>query len=145
MILYQLLCESGHEFEGWFRNSSAFDEQAGSGAVMCPQCGSLEVTKALMAPHIGAKGNTRQPATDKSGAAVQRQQMVRMASEIRNHVEKNFDYVGGEFATEARRIHDGEAEERGIYGEASTEETKALSDEGIEVAPLPGVPKNKVN
>ncbi len=145
MILYQLLCDDGHEFEGWFRNSGAFDDQAGAGEVMCPHCGSGEVSKALMAPHIGPKGNARKARSDGPRETSQRQQMVRMASEIRDHVEKNFDYVGDEFASEARRIHDGDAQERGIYGEASVEETKALTEEGIEVAPLPGMPKNKVN
>lgn len=145
MIVYRLLCDDGHEFEGWFQNSGAFDEQAGAGEVMCPQCGSVEVSKALMAPHIGPKGNARKTPSNSPREDVQRQQMVRMASEIREHVEKNFDYVGDGFAAEARRIHEGDAEERGIYGEASSEETKALVDEGIEVAPLPGVPKSKIN
>jgi len=145
MILYQLQCDDGHEFEGWFQNSRAFDEQAGAGAVMCPQCGSVDVSKALMAPHIGPKGNAGNESPARPRDDAQARQMVRMASEIRDHVEKNFEYVGDKFALEARRIHHGEAKERGIYGEASAAETKALTEEGIEIAPLPGVPKSKVN
>lgn len=148
MILYQLQCHDGHEFEAWFQNSAAYDKQAEAGTVACPFCESNQVHKAIMAPNIAKKRASSAPAGSHKQTMVRDARAVkwlRMASAIRDHVEKNFDYVGSEFAEEARRIHYGESEERGIYGEASKEETQALQDEDIEIAPLPLVPKKNVN
>jgi hypothetical protein len=148
MILYQLECHDGHEFEAWFQNSAAYDEQAEAGAVECPFCQSDRVHKAIMAPHI-AKRSTLPTPVDSAKQTVVRDaraaKWLRVAETLRDHVEKNFDYVGPDFPEQARRIHYGEAEERGIYGEASKEETEALQDEGIDVAPLPIVPKKTFN
>ena len=148
MILYRLQCDSGHEFEAWFPSIAAYDKQAAEGIVECPACGSHEVGKAIMAPNV-----TRRRSNDAGPQPVKKpvfsdgpgSKWARMAEAVREHVEKNYEYVGAEFPEEARRIHYGEAEERGIYGEATGEETKALLEEGIEVSPVPVIPKRNSN
>lgn len=131
MIKYQLLCDSDHEFEGWFRNSADFDSQCEDGLLECPFCGAANVRKAVMAPSIGRRSNSR---TDRPAFF---REMAAAAERARNYVEKNFDYVGEKFPEEARKIHYGESEERGIYGEATGKEVKELTEEGVAVAPLP--------
>ena len=132
MIKYQLLCADEHEFEGWFRDSADFDVQAADGLIECPVCGSDNVRKAVMAPAIARRSNGAPGAI--------RQDILQAMTRARDYVEKNFDYVGEKFPEEARKIHYGETEERGIYGEATGKEVKDLVDEGVKVAPLPGAP-----
>jgi hypothetical protein len=129
MIRYALACDSGHTFEAWFGDSSDFDDQSARGLLSCPLCDSPEVRKQIMAPAVASK---RAPAESHS-----RSMMMEVMGRVRAHVEENFDYVGDGFAAEARRIHDGSAEARGIYGEASAKEVKALREDGVPVAPLP--------
>ena len=132
MIVYNLRCRNAHEFEGWFRDSAAYDEQAQGGSLTCPVCDSRKVEKAIMAPAVsGAK---------KQGGAEEAKQMRQFMTGLRQYVQRNADYVGPNFAEEARKIHYGEAEERAIYGEASGAEVKALLEEGVPVAPLPPDP-----
>jgi hypothetical protein len=145
MIHYDLICDGGHAFDGWFRNSAAYDEQAGKGLVTCTVCGSAKVEKQLMAPGIPAKSNRRDaaPKTMISGPVDPRlTAMIEMVREIRRNVEENAEYVGGRFAEEARKIHYEESEHRGIYGEASPDEAEALIEEGIAVHPLPRLPED---
>jgi hypothetical protein len=145
MIHYDLICDQGHAFDGWFRNSAAYDEQAGKGLVSCTVCGSARVEKQLMAPGIPVKSNRRDAAPKKmiSGPVDPRlSAMIEMVREMRKHVEENAEYVGERFAEEARKMHYEEAEHRGIYGEASPDEAKALIDEGISVHPLPRLPED---
>jgi len=132
MIRYRVVCDHEHEFDGWFSSSTGFDEQAESGAIICPQCGSSKVRKGLMAPRVSG---TRK---SKSRAPVEQQQMVNMMTAFRKHVEENCDYVGDKFADVARRIHYEEEPARAIYGEATLNEARALVEEGVGVAPLPG-------
>lgn len=143
MIKYALACEHEHEFEGWFSASGDFDDQQARGLLDCPMCGSKSVRKAIMAPTVtGTKAQVRPDPTP------QMQQMMKQAmGEMRRHVEENFDYVGDAFAAEARAIHEGRSEDRGIYGEASPTEVKALVEDGVRVAPLPPKPpeKNEIN
>jgi len=144
MIRYDLICDRDHEFDGWFRDSATYDKQAKRGLVVCPVCDSHKVSKRLMAPGIPAKSNKKsdEPARVFTGPTDPRQQMlVKMMRELRKQVEQNADYVGNQFAEEARRIHYNEAEKRGIYGEATREDAEALIDEGIEVHPLPVLPE----
>lgn len=135
-------------FEAWFRSSSAYEDQKAAGLVECPHCGSTEVSKAPMAPNVAAKGNTKTdpaPAVANSVKSVDPKaaelaaEAQKLFSKLRNHVEETCDYVGDKFAEEARKIHYGESEERGIYGESTAEETKELLDEGVEIMPLPGM------
>jgi hypothetical protein len=145
MIRYDLICDQGHEFDSWFRDSAAFDKQAKKRLIACPACESTKISKQLMAPGIPAKSNTKPevPAKVFAGTPDPRQAMLmKMMRELRKHVETNADYVGDRFAEEARRIHYNEAEQRGIYGEATREDADALIEEGIEVHPLPVLPED---
>lgn len=134
MIRYDLQCAKGHVFDGWFRDSKAFDAQAKKGVIACPACGSTRVEKQLMTPGIPAKSNSK---PDPRVAEL----MARMR-QMRAKVEAEADYVGERFAEEARRMHYEEAEMRAIYGEATFDEAKALLEEGIPVAPLPVLPED---
>ncbi len=138
MIRYALACDHAHEFEGWFGSSSDYDGQAARGLVECPVCGSHAVKKRIMAPAVA--GTRRTGAADLPAPA--RTMVMEAMGKIRKHVKDNFDYVGDAFAREARAIHGGESEDRGIYGEAKPEEVRALLQDGVTVAPLPPDPKD---
>jgi len=128
MIRYALLCDDDHGFEAWFSDSAGFDDQNARGLVECPQCGSTRIRKALAAPAV---------ATSRRREATPQHQIGEIASKVRAHIRRNYDYVGEDFASEARAIHDGDKPQRLIYGEASIAEAKALGDEGVPVTPLP--------
>ena len=163
MILFRLRCSKEHEFEGWFRDNAAYDRQHAKGVIECPVCGDTAVEKAPMAPRLGrsrgeraerieraARAEEAKAETSPAGAPPTPQQkpdrpptpaeMRAMLREMRKQVETHCDYVGPQFAEEARRIHRGEGPARGIYGEATPDESKKLADEGIEVASIPWVP-----
>jgi hypothetical protein len=129
VIAYSLRCHRGHEFDGWFRDSAAFDQQSGSGHLACPTCNSVRIEKAIMAPAVAG--------TKKSVRSKDAKQMQQFATGLRKYVQQNADYVGPNFAEEARKIHYGEALDRHIYGETTVEEAKELMEEGLDVAPLP--------
>ena len=167
MIVFDLKCENQHVFEAWFASSSAFEDQRDRALVECPECGSRKVMKAIMAPNVAAKGNQKtvsrqadkptiapsplSPAVPTPAAAPSqaglpdpvpaelKEAAQQFFGKLKSHVEANCDYVGDEFAEEARKIHYGEADARGIYGEATPDDTQDLLDEGIEILPLPGV------
>ncbi|MBW6396581.1 DUF1178 family protein [Roseomonas sp. HJA6] len=161
MIHYQLRCTSTgeeHAFDGWYKDSGAFEALSKAGLVDCPVCGGTKVERALMAPAIPKKGRPARnavvpaPAPEAPPAAAPAEapqaaagpmpaQLRAMLQKLRAEVEKNCDYVGKDFAEEARRIHRGEADARGIFGEASDAEAEALKDEGIEVGRIPWVPR----
>jgi len=148
MIHYQLRCGAAHEFDGWFKDSGAFERQAEAALITCPVCADTAVTRALMAPGIRAKGRTElvvaepAPVPVKPAAGGVMPDAVRAAlTKLRQEVEKHCDYVGPDFAEEARRIHHGETAPRGIYGESTDEEAEALADEGINIARIPWVPR----
>jgi hypothetical protein len=141
MIRYALVCEHGHDFEGWFGASSDYDEQYERGLLECPVCGSKAVSKAIMAPAVaGTKAQGGPPGPPVLSDPGAREMMMQA---VRRHVEDNFDYVGDAFASEARAIHEGRSEDRGIYGEASGREVKKLIEDGVPVAPLPPGPPKK--
>lgn len=142
MIRYNLVCTAGHDFESWFRDAAAYDKAAKAHAVTCPECGTSDVVKALMAPSVST-ARKREAAAMKVAAPDPRQAaMVEMMRKLRDHVTENADYVGGKFAEEARKIHYQEVEARGIYGEASPEEARSLVEEGIDFLPLPVLPED---
>lgn len=168
MIRYALKCSRGHRFESWFASSSAYETLRTAGHVTCAVCGTDEVEKALMAPAVAAADAAQtdaapplEPATDQpagpapgpltgpqSGplaAPTPQEAVARRLRALRAHVEANSDYVGMEFAREARAMHAGEAPERPIWGEAKPEEAKALIEDGVPVAPLPFGPPRKTN
>ncbi len=138
MIRYALVCEHAHEFEGWFGSSADFDDQQARGLLECPLCASKAVRTQIMAPAVVGARKTVQ---DESPAKAQ--VMMEAMSRLRAHVEENFDDVGDAFASEARAIHEGRAEERGIYGQASPKEVRELVEDGVPVAPLPPKPPQK--
>ncbi len=150
MIVYDLKCRKDHVFEAWFPDSASFTAQAEAGKVVCPVCGSKKVSKALMAPNVVARKGRETaplPAEKPAGEAAamadsaKAGELRRMLRELRDHVEKSCDYVGEQFAEEARKIHYGESDPRGIYGETSDAEAKELQEEGIEVARVPWLPR----
>ena len=132
MIHFNLRCSSGHEFEGWFRSNEAFEWQVEKKQVVCPACSDSKVAKAVMAPAVTAKGRG---ANGDDAAKKMRKTLVA----LREHIERNCDDVGNRFAEEARKIHYGEAESRGIYGQSTDEETRDLVDEGVPVKRVPWI------
>lgn len=153
MIHYNLRCKQDHAFDGWFNDSVSFDKQAKRGLVECPTCGDTKVERALMTPAVSTsravapcepvavEAPAAPPAPVMAGGGRMPAQLIGMLQKLRAEVEKNCDYVGPELADEARKIHRGEAEERGIYGEATPDEAEALADEGIELRQIPWVPR----
>ncbi len=157
MIYYHARCGQGHEFDGWFKDSATFDKLISLGLLQCPECGDQNVSRALMAPAVvGGRSSpppaSPQPPSPPAPAAVPAappqavagalpDQMRGMLQRLRAEVEKHCDYVGERFADEARRIHRGESDKRGIYGETSPTEAEALADEGIQVSRIPWVPR----
>jgi len=139
MIRYALHCAGGHDFDGWFSDSRAYDAQRKRGFVLCPQCGSTKVEKAIMAPAIlgaerpPAESNT-EPLTDDK-----RRRLREAVAQIRREIEKNTDDVGPRFPEVARAIHYGDEPERAVRGRASTAEAKALIDEGVGIMPMPAL------
>ena len=109
MISFRLKCKTGHEFEGWFPSSSAYDEQRASGDIECPMCGDKKIDKALMAPAVSSRKESTLPAHEARAEEVAKE-IVEAAYKLREHVEENCENVGTGFAEEARKIHDGDAE-----------------------------------
>lgn len=163
MIAFDLRCQSAHVFEAWFGTSADYEDQKARGLLSCPVCGDMHITKAIMAPNVARKGNqpAPQPAAPVDAPAspspAQKadvpavlaakpsetlpqevaEKLFTAMEQVREVVEKNCDYVGTDFAEEARKIHYGESDERGIYGEATQDEAEDLLDEGIDIAALP--------
>ncbi|MEI6202104.1 MAG: DUF1178 family protein [Enhydrobacter sp.] len=161
MILYRLRCSKGHEFDSWFKDSKTYERQEKKSLVGCAVCGDAKVTRALMAPRLGTKGNKKStavttveaPPPAPTAEQIQaQQQMAAIATKmpkelrealvkVRTEIEKNCEHVGDKFAEEARKIHYGESDKRGIYGETSDKEAEELAEEGIEFGRLPWVPR----
>lgn len=152
MIRYTLACDAGHDFESWFPSGDAYDDQAARGLVTCPICDSTKVGKALMAPSLSRRA--RAPSSENAVAVPAAETPVPMIAEperrlrdmlraVREQVTRTADHVGPRFATEARAMHYGEVPVRSIYGEASTDEARALVDEGVAICPLPPAPDDR--
>ncbi|WP_137110576.1 DUF1178 family protein [Rhodobacter sp. SY28-1] len=149
MIRYSLRCAGDHGFESWFKGADAFSALQAAGQVVCPVCGSADVRKDLMAPAVRP---ARKAAAAPQSAPETRPDLSAPASELeaqiaalRRQIEENSEYVGMNFAAEARAMHAGEAPGRAIHGEARPDEARALIEEGLPVAPLPFLPARKVN
>jgi hypothetical protein len=161
MILYRLRCSKGHEFESWFKDSKTYERQEKKSLIGCAVCGDSKVRRALMTPNLGTKGNKKKtvvanqvpaaapaPAAPTSGqqemAALARKMPKELREallKVRTEVEKNCEHVGDKFAEEARKIHYGESDKRGIYGETTEKEAEELAEEGIEFGRLPWIPR----
>jgi hypothetical protein len=131
MIHYALICDDGHEFDGWFRDSKAFDDQCERRQVACPFCASTTVTRGVMAPHVAR--------SDREDSATRLHGMVR---KLRGKMVAETEDVGERFPQEARAIEDGDALRRPIRGRATFEEAKALLEDGIEILPIPELPND---
>ena len=130
MIVFNLICaECEFSFEGWFDNTSTFNKQKKNKLINCPNCESFKVKKALVAPNIGKKSNSKIIKNTKT--------LANNIKKIKKIVEENFDYVGDKFTDEAKKIKYGEVKDRPIYGEATIEQTKELIDEEIKITTLP--------
>lgn len=140
MIRFSLICEREHEFEGWFRSNDDFETQKKRGFVDCPTCGSRKVDKALMAPAISTGAKQEKIALAMGEA--QRQALAQLRA-LSRKIRENADYVGDRFAEEARKIHFGESEPRGIYGEATSEEVRGLIEDGVDFMPIPMLPEDR--
>ena len=136
VIVYSLQCGRGHGFEGWFKDSAAYDLQAASGKLICPVCNTHKIEKAPMAPALSSAVGERK-STPEASAPDELRKMRQFMTGLRKYVQDNAEYVGEKFPEEARKIHYGEADERHIYGEASLSEARELIEEGVDVAPLP--------
>ena len=150
MIQYALKCANGHEFDSWFQSAAAFDKLVSAGMVSCVVCGGAKVEKAVMTPRVrtarGAVVATDVPGDPAPGPLSQPASPAEQAmAELRKKVEENADYVGTDFASEARAMHDGDKPHRSIYGEAAVGEAKQLVEDGVPVAPLPFLPNRKTN
>jgi hypothetical protein len=157
MILYRLRCSKGHEFESWFKDSKTYERQEKKSLIGCAVCGDAKVARAIMSPRIGKGGDKVEieapPPQPQAPAPSAEQQKVaalarhmpkelrRALLKVRAEVEKNCEHVGDRFAEEARKIHYGESDKRGIYGETTDEEAAALAEEGIEFGRLPWIPR----
>ena len=145
MIVFNLKCRKNHVFEAWFSDSVSYDAQAEAGELACPTCGSRKIEKALMAPRLGRSGKSghRAEAKPNQKAVMETQragEVMKALSELRQKIERNFDYVGPEFAEEARKIHYGETDPRSIYGETSNEDAEVLKEEGVSFGRVPWAP-----
>lgn len=144
MIKYSLICDQDHEFEAWFGSSDDYDKQRKRGFVECPHCGSVKVSKALMAPGIAGTKKSDNASQALTNIAPQMpEEVVEKIREIKQHIEKTSENVGDKFPEEARKIHYGESEARGIYGKASIKEASELAEEGVGVVPIPELPDEK--
>ena len=165
MIKYQLICDKSHEFEGWFGDSAAFESQQESGLLTCPVCGSADVRRALMAPNLASPKTRKtdlaeqQPSAQPEpqpqpqapqqasaalspAAARKKQELMSEMRALQTKIRQECRDVGNDFAEEARKIHYGEVEPEGIYGQATAEEREALDEEGIEIMDMPWLPKD---
>ncbi|TCD13709.1 DUF1178 family protein [Oricola cellulosilytica] len=140
MIKFSLVCDGGHEFEGWFKNSADFDTQSKRGFLECPACGSSRVSKALMAPNVA--GTRHRDQMNVVTASPAQPEIIAKMRDLARLVREQGENVGSRFAEEARKIHFGETEARGIYGKATAEEVSGLLDDGVDVMPLPDLPED---
>jgi len=142
MIVFDLSCRTGHVFEAWFGSSADYEDQRARGLVGCPICGATQVDKAVMAPNVAPKGNSQSanlPVPMQAGTPppAEMKAMLAALAKAQAKILEGSEHVGSRFASEARAIHDGDAPERPIHGEATVQEAKALIEEGVPVAPLP--------
>jgi hypothetical protein len=138
VIHYALVCENAHNFEAWFRNADAYEDQHRHGIVTCPICNSASVEKAPMAPAVSRSGGEKVSLSIGHPEHAQIREALRA---LRQKVVSEADYVGDKFAEEARKIHFKDVVARGIYGEATRDEVASLIEDGVDFMPLPNLPE----
>jgi hypothetical protein len=138
MIVFDLACGQRHVFEAWFGSTEDYESQRARGLVACPICGATEIGKAVMAPNVAPKGNQGNGIMPmQSGTPAEMKKMLAALAKAQAQLLEKSEHVGANFASEARAIHEGDAPERAIHGQATHEEAKALVEDGVPVAPLP--------
>lgn len=142
MIRYSLHCDEGHDFESWFGSAAAFEDLKARGLLSCAVCGGNRVEKALMAPGVATRDA---PETGESALQAPDTEVERAIAALRREIEANSEYVGLNFAAEARRMHLGDTPERAIHGEARSEDARKLLEDGVPVAPLPFLSRRRAN
>lgn len=158
MIVFDLQCRKKHRFQSWFKDGASFDRQAKRGLVECPVCGDVKIEKALMAPRLAGTKKSRKRAAEPveavaseaptqavagpDPATAKAAELHKELAKLREHVEKNFENVGADFAEQARAMHYGEREHKGIYGETTDAQAQELAEEGVPVARIPWVRRN---
>lgn len=150
MIRYTLKCGNDHRFDSWFQSASAYEKLRTAKHLVCEICGDTDISKAIMAPQIRAARDKAAPPAPQAEPQTAPQTGADTPdtpslAELKAHVEANSEYVGKDFVSEARKINDGDAPGRPIYGEAKPAEALSLLREGVPVAPLPFVPTRKTN
>ncbi|MGI1663422.1 DUF1178 family protein [Palleronia sp. KMU-117] len=161
MIRYTLRCAEGHDFDSWFQSADSFDSLSRTNMLTCPDCGGTRIEKSLMAPQVrparrratmpdeetAARGPKAPPVAGPQAGplATPADERERALAALRAHVEATSDYVGLNFAAEARAMHEGTAPARSIHGEARLDEAKKLIEDGVPVAPLPFLPRSRTN
>ncbi|MFP5510758.1 MAG: DUF1178 family protein [Alphaproteobacteria bacterium] len=146
MIQFSLKCSNDHRFDSWFQSSDAYDKLERAGLVSCAICGVTSVSKAVMAPRVRpARSAPTAPAAAAPTPAAPAHPAAEALAALKKHIEAHSDYVGKDFAREARAIHDGTAPDRAIYGEARPEDARRLIEDGVPIAPLPFIPRRKTN
>ena len=149
MIVFDLRCSQAHVFEAWFGSSSAYEEQRERGLLSCPMCGDGEVGKAVMAPNVAAKGNSRAiaavPDPQPTPAAIKAAMRALAAAQAK--ALESSEWVGTKFPERARAMHAGELPAGPIHGQTTLAEVKSLVDEGVPIAPLqfPVLPPETIN
>ncbi len=155
MMIFDLICEdAAHQFEGWFDSSEEYEQQKLDGLLVCPVCDSANISKAVMVPNVGAKGNQKSSGIDVAAA----QPVLKQAESIENsavqvpaeykellgklakaqsEILEKSEWVGDELPEKARAMHYGDSEEKAVHGTATADDISDLEDEGIELAPLP--------
>ena len=141
MINYTLKCDQNHTFDSWFKSAEAFEMLVKKSMVVCSECGSTKITKAIMAPNV----STSRKKDNKPSELEKKSKLKNDILELKKKIEANSEYVGNNFANEARSMYLGETPERSIYGEAKADDAKKLIDDGIPVMPLPFLPAKKAN
>ena len=141
MINYTLKCDQNHTFDSWFKSAEAFEMLVKKSMVVCSECGSTKITKAIMAPSV----STSRKKDNKPSELEKKSKLKNDILELKKKIEANSEYVGNNFANEARSMYLGETPERSIYGEAKTDDAKKLIDDGIPVMPLPFLPAKRAN
>ena len=141
MINYTLKCDQNHTFDSWFKSAEAFEMLVKKSMVVCSECGSTKITKAIMAPSV----STSRTKDNKPSELEKKSKLKNDILELKKKIEANSEYVGNNFANEARSMYLGETPERSIYGEAKADDAKKLIDDGIPVMPLPFLPAKKAN
>ncbi|MBN1882673.1 MAG: DUF1178 family protein [Deltaproteobacteria bacterium] len=130
MIVYDIRCENGHIFEGWFEDRQAFEEQKRSNLIDCPICGTVRVDVAPSTFGIGGRAQK----TETTYGNINPESFFQQMTEF---LEKNFQDVGPQFAEEALKIHYGETEERSIRGTTTPQEEQELQEEGVTFMKIP--------